>query len=168
MNIKIKKNFLTLFGIGYIKFASGTFASLFTCFFYYFSILLNINFAIPTILLLLIIPISIVIINNNLNLFSQIDAREIVIDEYIGQSIPIIATYYFFLIFHDFNMNDDKWFLIQFMVIAFLSFRFFDITKPFPINLIDKIKNGYGVIMDDILAGVYSAIFLYIIYRLIN
>ncbi len=166
MNIKIIKNFLTLFGIGYIKTASGTFASFFTCFFYYFLILFNVNLCLPAILFVFTIPTSIIIINNNLILFSEIDAREIVIDEYIGQSIPIISAYYFFLFFHDFNMNDDKWFLIKFMFIAFFSFRVFDILKPFPINLIDKIKNGYGVVMDDILAGVYSTIFLYIVYKI--
>ena len=166
MNIKIKKNFLTLFGIGYIKIASGTFASLFTCFFYYFLILLNINLGVPAFILLFIIPASIITINSNQRLFSEIDAREIVIDEFIGQSISIISAYYFFLIFHDFNMNEDKWFLTKFMFIAFISFRVFDILKPFPINLIDKIKNGYGVVMDDILAGIYSTIFLYIVYKI--
>ena len=63
-------------------------------------------------------------------------------------------------------MNEDKWFLTKFMFIAFISFRVFDILKPFPINLIDKIKNGYGVVMDDILAGIYSTIFLYIVYKI--
>lgn len=96
MNIKIIKNFLTLFGIGYIKTASGTFASFFTCFFYYFLILFNVNLSLPAILFAFTIPASIIIINNNLRLFSEIDAREIVIDEYIGQSIPIISAYYFF------------------------------------------------------------------------
>ena len=49
------------------------------------------------------------------------------------------------------------------MIVSFLAFRFFDILKPFPINLIDKkMKNGFGVVLDDIVAGIYATIFLYI------
>ncbi|KFX72126.1 MAG: hypothetical protein FF85_02900 [alpha proteobacterium QL1] len=60
-----------------------------------FLILFNVNLCLPAILFVFTIPTSIIIINNNLILFSEIDAREIVIDEYIGQSIPIISAYYF-------------------------------------------------------------------------
>ena len=52
--------------------------------------------------------------------------------------------------------------ILFFFIIVFLSFvgfRFFDILKPFPINLVDKkIKNGFGVVLDDLLAGVYVII----------
>jgi phosphatidylglycerophosphatase A len=48
------------------------------------------------------------------------------------------------------------------IIIGFVIFRFFDILKPFPINIIDKkIKNGFGVIFDDLLAGIYSGVTLY-------
>jgi len=50
------------------------------------------------------------------------------------------------------------------MIIAFLTFRFFDIAKFYPINLIDKIKNGYGVVFDDILAGIYTTIIIYLVF----
>ena len=43
--------------------------------------------------------------------------------------------------------------------LAFFLFRFFDILKPFPINIIDKkMKNGLGVVLDDIIAGIYTSI----------
>ena len=49
------------------------------------------------------------------------------------------------------------------MLVSFIGFRFFDILKPFPINYIDKnIKNGLGVVLDDIIAGIYTAVVLYI------
>ena len=50
------------------------------------------------------------------------------------------------------------------IIIVFLLFRFFDILKPFPIRMIDqKIKNGYGVVLDDVLAGVYANIAFHIL-----
>ena len=52
-------------------------------------------------------------------------------------------------------------------MLAFLLFTFFDILKPYPINLIDrKIKNGLGVMLDDIVAGIFTTIIIYIIYSL--
>ena len=57
--------------------------------------------------------------------------------------------------------------LIKFVTVAFLAFRIFDILKPYPINLIDKIKNGFGVVMDDVLAGIYATIVLYLLFELL-
>ena len=165
MHNNIKKKILTLFGIGNIKFAPGSFSSLFTCLFYSLLIIFKINMILPLLLFLILIPYSIFLINSNSDLFYDIDAKEIVIDEFIGQSIPIFFCYFFIDKISNFNFNTDKLLLIKFMIIAFLSFRFFDITKIYPINLIDKIKNGYGVILDDILAGVYSTIVTYLVFN---
>ena len=49
-------------------------------------------------------------------------------------------------------------------VIAFILFRFFDILKPFPINYFDKLKNPFGVIGDDILAGLISGLIIFLIF----
>ena len=65
----------------------------------------------------------------------------------------------------NFIWEKDKWMLIKFVTVAFLAFRFFDILKPYPINLIDKIKNGFGVVMDDVLAGIYATIVLYLLFE---
>ena len=85
------------------------------------------------------------------------DPKEIVIDEVIGQSIPI----YMYEIAHgttkDFNES------ILFYTYIFILFRFFDIKKPFPINFFDrKFKNSFGVIMDDVIAGFYVVLTLII------
>jgi len=161
----IDKKILTLFGIGYITLMPGTFSSLFTCLFFSFLIMLKINLILIFFIFLILIPCVIILINKNLNLFSEIDAKEIVIDEFIGQSIPIFFVYFFINKLSNFNINFDKLFLIKFMTVSFLTFRFFDIVKPYPINLIDKIKNGYGVVFDDVLAGIYSATITYIIFK---
>ena len=57
--------------------------------------------------------------------------------------------------------NKDFMILI---VLSFIFFRFFDILKPYPINLIDKkMKNGLGVMLDDVIAGIFSALLIYMV-----
>ena len=89
--------------------------------------------------------------------FDEIDAKEIVIDEFVGQSIPILTIY-------SFIQENDIGNFIFFTSVSFVLFRFFDIVKPYPINKIDNImKNGFGVMFDDVIAGVYSSMILLII-----
>ena len=113
--------------------------------------------------LVLIFIYSSYVINKHYN---NKDAQEIVIDEFVGQSIPIMSFYYLnnlkiLTIFSD--LFDGKIFEIW-IILSFLLFRFFDILKIFPINLVDKkIKNGFGVMLDDVIAGVFATISLYII-----
>jgi len=90
------------------------------------------------------------------NYFDEVDSREIVIDEFVGQSIPIITAYSLM----PNNINN----FIFYIIVSFFLFRFFDIVKPYPINIIDKnIKNGFGVMLDDVVAGIYSSIILLIV-----
>ena len=146
---KIGLALLTLFGIGHIKYAPGTVASFVTCLIYYPLILIKINFIYLLIIFLILLIYSIILIDKLSHHFKEKDPKEIVIDEFIGQSIPI---YYFI-----WNINHNYWGV--FIFIAFILFRFFDILKPFPINIIDKkMKNGLGVVLDDIIAGIYTSI----------
>ena len=104
-------------------------------------------------------------------IYKKEDSKEIVIDEFIGQSIPLLAISTSnelsikLITFLD-NISSQlsfNWFGIW-ILISFILFRFFDILKPFPINLIDKkIKNSFGVILDDVVAGIFATISLYII-----
>ena len=81
------------------------------------------------------------------------DSPEIIIDELLG--ILLIIIFYDYIKF----TNDPVMFFL-----IFIFFRFFDILKIFPANWIDKnIKNSFGVILDDIVAGVYCIISLYLI-----
>ena len=97
-------------------------------------------------------------INNLEGEFEEIDSKEIVIDEFLGQSIPII---FFYIIFYEGSVSTNFFFIIVFL--SFIGFRFFDILKPYPINYVDKnIKNGFGVILDDLIAGFLTLIVLYI------
>lgn len=72
------------------------------------------------------------------------DPSIVVIDEQAGMWIPLLIS--------------PKSFSGYF--IAFLLFRFFDIVKPFPIKTSEKLPNGWGIMMDDMIAGVYSLIII--------
>ena len=90
------------------------------------------------------------------------DPKEVVIDEVIGQSIPL----YLYEISHGGNKETSE--ALMYYIYIFIIFRFFDIKKPFPINYIDnKYKNSFGVILDDVVAGIYTVITL-IIFMIIK
>tara|TARA_B100000073_G_scaffold49171_1_gene36313 strand:- start:189 stop:683 length:495 start_codon:yes stop_codon:yes gene_type:complete len=151
--------FVTLFGIGKIKGIPGTYASFFTTvflflIFYFF----NFNPIIFLIILFVVFFISIYSINLFTKKNDNKDPKEVVIDEFIGQSIPICL----YEISHDKSDNIIKVLIIY--SIMFILFRIFDIFKPFPANFFDKnIKNSFGVIMDDICAGLY-VVLIFVIY----
>ena len=85
------------------------------------------------------------------------DSPEIIIDEFLG-------VFIIFLFFDYYNKLN----FYTIFILGFILFRFFDVLKPFPINWIDKkIKNSFGIIFDDIIAGIYSVICLKIINDLI-
>ena len=154
---KINLAFVTFLGTGYIKIASGTFASLFTSiiFFYLFRLYISIEyFQILCIATLFIFIYSLYAIKTLENEFEEIDARQIVIDEVVGQAIPILLIEY--ITFSQSKMLGSDLYLYA---ASFFLFRFFDIFKPFPIRYFDKnYKNSFGIMFDDVLAGVYSSI----------
>ena len=85
------------------------------------------------------------------------DPKEVVIDEFIGQSIPI----YLYEISHGTDKTFNESIYIYFVI--FILFRLFDIKKPFPVSYFDKnFKNSFGVVMDDIIAGLYVVLVLII------
>jgi phosphatidylglycerophosphatase A len=135
-----------LYGIGFLP-LPGTIASLITIIIYYlFYNYLNTIFFIFFIILVLFY--SFYFLNKTLNQsFSSSDPKEIVVDELIGQSIPLLIC-------------ENNFFLIM---LSFLLFRLFDISKPWPASYFDlKIKNATGVIMDDIIAGIYTFLIIYL------
>ena len=144
---------ITMFGIGRISKMPGTIASFVTCIFYFLCIIFGVHIKFLLIAFLVILVSSIIFINKCSSNFTEIDAKEIVIDEFLGQSLPI------FLLYHPLQKGDPVEGALVYLVMCFILFRFFDILKPFPINLVDKkMKNGFGVVLDDLLAGVYVLI----------
>ena len=142
---------VTMFGLGKIKFMPGTFGSLATTIilFYLFHTL-NISSYIILIGLIIIFIYSFYAVSTYTNDNKNKDPEEIVIDEFLGQSIPI----YLYEISHGTTKESNE--AIVYYSLFFILFRYFDIMKPFPVNFFDKnFKNSFGVIMDDICAGVY-------------
>ena len=149
---------VTCFGIGSIRFAPGTITSLITTVFLYslFHIINLSNNAILIILLFVFIY-SFYAVSEYIKFNENKDPKEVVIDEFIGQSIPI----YLYEISHGTVKDTQE--AVLFYLYIFILFRFFDIKKPFLMNFFDKkFKNSFGVIIDDVIAGLYVVITLII------
>ena len=153
---KLNFIFVTFFGIGKIKKIPGTFASLFTMLLLFFLFhILNFSPNIILVIIILIFFISLFAVKIYIKDLSNKDPKEVVIDEFIGQSIPL----YLYEVSH--NIEKDSIDALKFYLIIFILFRFFDIAKPFPVNYFDKnFKNSFGVIMDDVCAGIYVVLVL--------
>jgi phosphatidylglycerophosphatase A len=150
--------FVTCFGVGSIRFAPGTITSLITTIFLY-SLFHIINLSNNTILVILLIVFiySFYAVSEYIKNNENKDPKEIVVDEFIGQSIPI----YLYEISH--GVKKDSQEAVLFYLYIFILFRYFDIKKPFPVSFFDKkFKNSFGVIMDDVVAGLYVVLTLII------
>ncbi len=145
-----------MFGLGKIKFMPGTFGSLATIIilFYLFH---SLNISSSTILIgwMIIFIYSFYAVSAHIKESKNKDPGEIIIDEFLGQSIPI----YLYEISHGTTKESDE--AIIYYSLFFILFRYFDIIKPFPVSFFDKnFKNSFGVIMDDICAGLYVVLTL--------
>ncbi len=148
------KLFVSIFYIGYIKIAPGTWGSLASLFLMY--ILFNI-LSLPLVILVIIFIILFFLSNYLINYFSSFtdshDSKHIIIDELLG--------IFFIFLFYDF-INIYNNFVTCLLI--FVIFRLFDISKLFPASYFDKqLHNGYGVILDDIIAGLYTVLTIMII-----
>jgi len=133
------------FYTGYIPKASGTFASLLA-----YIIFLIPGFENPTFLMLLI-SVSIVIGVKIADKFESIygkDPSQFTFDEFIGSWISLLF------------LPKKVWYIIP----AFFIWRLLDIYKPFPANYFEKLKGGWGVILDDVISGIYT----FILIQLLN
>ena len=155
--IKTFNSFLvTMFGLGKIKFMPGTFGSLATTIFlFYLFHTLKVSSNIILVGLIVIFVYSFYAVSTHIEGSANKDPGEIIIDEFLGQSIPI----YLYEISHGTTKENNE--AIVYYALFFILFRYFDIMKPFPVNFFDKnFKNSFGVIMDDICAGFYVVLTL--------
>jgi len=153
---KFNSLFVTMLGLGKIKIIPGTFGSLATIIILYFLFhILNVSSNLILLGLIVIFIYSFSAVANHIKDSENKDPGEVIIDEFIGQSIPI----YLYEISHGTEKSSNE--AIIFYAICFVLFRFFDIKKPFPVNFFDKnFKNSFGVIMDDVCAGLYVVLSL--------
>ena len=153
---KFNSLFVTMFGLGKIKTIPGTLGSLATVIILYILFHgFNISSKLILLVLMIIFVYSFLAVAKHIENIKDKDPREIVIDEFVGQSIPI----YLYEVSHGTEKTANE--ALIFYAICFLLFRFFDIKKPFPVSFIDKnYKNSFGVIMDDVCAGLYVVLSL--------
>ncbi len=153
---KFNSLFVTMFGLGKIKKIPGTVGSLATVIILYILFHgFNISSKLILLVLMIIFVYSFLAVAKHIENKEDKDPREIVIDEFVGQSIPI----YLYEVSHGTEKTANE--AIIFYTICFILFRFFDIKKPFPVSFIDKnYKNSFGVIMDDVCAGLYVVLSL--------
>ena len=151
IKININNIFVSVFGIGYIPFASGTFGSLAGLIIGYLIYLINYN------LLILLIPLLLIAgikgSQKYQNKTGEKDSSVIVIDEVVGQLIAMLTVL------------DNLLLLFA----SFIIFRIYDILKPWPASYFDKkMKNGIGVMLDDVIAGIYTLITISLIQILVR
>ena len=145
-----------MFGLGKIKFMPGTIGSFATILILY-SLFhkFNVSSNVVLISLILLFSYSFYAVSTHIEDSEDKDPSEIVIDEFLGQSIPI----YLYEISHGTSKESND--AIIYYGLFFILFRYFDIMKPFPVNFFDKnFKNSFGVIFDDICAGLYVVLTL--------
>ena len=155
--------FVTFFGVGTFRYAPGTITSLITTILLFsFFHIVNLSYDIIFLILIIIFLYSFYAVSYYVKESENKDPKEVVIDEVIGQSIPI----FLYETAHGVTKSSGEAFL--YYIYIFILFRFFDIKKPFPINIFDKkFKNSFGVIFDDVIAGLYVVLTL-IIFMIIK
>jgi phosphatidylglycerophosphatase A len=137
------------FYTGYIPLTSGTFGSLAALIIYWIP-----GFEKPIVIIPAIIFFTVygIYIGNKFDIIYGKDPSEYTLDEIIGQWIALLFL--------------PKTILVSF--IAFVSWRIFDIVKPFPAGKLEELNGGLGIIADDVVASVYSLIFVHIILFIFN
>jgi phosphatidylglycerophosphatase A len=145
----IAKFISTCLGIGYIRKGAGTVAAFIGCVAWYFIQVRGVNpiFDFITILMLTIFGIwSASVVEAEWGK----DSNRVVIDELLGMCISL------FLLPVE----------LKYIALAFVLFRFFDIVKPLYIRRAEALPGGWGVMADDVLAGIYSNILLHIVVKM--
>ncbi len=144
MKEKVIKLLSTGFFTGYIPYAPGTFGTLLGIPVLYLLKKIPLYFSLAFILGFSIF--SVFLAGHAKKIYNSSDPKCVVIDEIVG--------YLYASIFFPFNL--------KFLVLSFLFFRFFDILKPYPIKKSELLNKGWGIVLDDIISGVFSAFVLFI------
>ena len=144
MQNKTIRSLATLFGIGYLPIMPGTFASIAGLFLY---LIIRNNLYIYLALTAIFIVLGFAVSGKAQELFKKTDPKEIVIDELCG-----ILIVYILVPFSIFNV-----------IIGFIIFRLIDILKVYPLSRLERLKKGWGIMLDDIAAGIFTNIILQVI-----
>ncbi|MBN2726145.1 CDP-diacylglycerol--glycerol-3-phosphate 3-phosphatidyltransferase [Candidatus Mcinerneyibacteriota bacterium] len=147
---QVSRFFLSLFYLGHIRLAPGTWGSLAAVILWVFWGVTHIN--VLTWLLPALFILGLILSNRSKDLYGSDDASPIIMDEFVAQFIPLFLA------------GRNLWLVGA----SFILFRIFDIWKPFPVSFFDKMKNGVGIMMDDVAAGVMSGALIFALLQVIN
>jgi len=131
-----------VYPIGRIKYAPGTFASLVALALGYY-ILMSINIKFYLLFVFVFVILSYVVCEIHIKVFNKKDPKEVVVDEFAGQFVALLGII----------DSDNIYYILISLLLSFLLFRFFDITKIGPIKRFEKLPGGIGIISDDLVAG---------------
>lgn len=156
---KISHLLATFFGVGLLPLAPGTWGSIAAFLLFCLFIYIQLSFFLFFLIFLALTIIAIVVCNLATKELSERDHKAIVIDEVAGAwmaflFIPLLGVYDF----SEFRWKNES-FIAAILLIIF--FRFFDILKPHPISFVDKkFKSGFGIVLDDLIAGIFAGLTL--------
>ena len=139
--------FAEVYPIGHSKYAPGTMGSLIGVLICYF-LILNLDIKFYLIFLLIFIIVSYLLCEAHLKLHNKKDPKEVVIDEVSGQFIAILGCV----------QSEKSTYMFLSLLLSFILFRFFDITKIGPIKKFENLPNGIGIMADDIIAGLFALV----------
>ena len=137
--------FAEAYPIGHSKYAPGTMGSLIGVIIGYF-LILNLDIKFYLMFLIIFIIISYLLCEAHLKLYDKKDPKEVVVDEVSGQFIAILGCVH----------SENLTYIFLSLLLSFILFRFFDITKIGPIKKFEKLPNGIGIMADDIVAGLFA------------
>jgi len=155
----MKRLLASCFGLGWLPVAPGTWGSLPPVIIF----ALMSHFSVSAVLISIVMAVlalagSVVCIKYapaSIEATGKKDPAEVVADEFAGQSVTFLFI----------SLLSSFWEILSPTIVGFLLFRFFDIIKPWPIRKLEKLSSGWGVLVDDLLAGIYAGIGL-LIYSL--
>ena len=136
-----------VYPIGHFKYAPGTMGSLLGVLFGYF-LILNLDIKFYLIFLLIFIIVSYLLCEAHLKFYNKKDPKEVVVDEISGQFIAILGCV----------QSEKSTYMFLSLLLSFILFRFFDITKIGPIKKYENLPNGIGIMADDIVAGLFALV----------
>lgn len=137
----------TTLGIGYIGKGAGTYASIFTCVLWYFLLVNGYELKFAPLAITLLLTVMGIISANKVEILWGKDHNRVVIDEVAGMCISLLFIPV----------------SIKYVITGLVLFRFFDIVKPLGIRKLEQWPGGWGVMADDVLAGIYANIVLQLV-----
>ena len=161
--MNIKRVMTSCFGLGFLPIAPGTWGSLPSMVIFFLLQYFGVGAAVSVAVMLCIIVWASVVCVLFSPAISRIsgkeDPGEIVVDEVAGQSLSYIPA----IIMLGFLAKDvfvEPIVAISTAIVGFLAFRLFDIWKPSPCRQLEKLPEGWGILLDDLMAGVYASVAL--------